>query len=477
MRALKALAIELGFVTPYYTATGWGGAVVLDNETLPVWGGYVDAPWERSAEEMPASENFLMKPFGNLYLTAELGGGLQVTEHRRTYPFDIDIEAQSICMLGSGANLLGYYMYHGGVNPESVNPDESLQESLATGYFSNLPIKSYDFEAPIHESGKLNGSYGKLKKIHLLTKSFGESIAPAKSYFPDIVPQSPEDMDTPRISARYNHDTGEGFLFVNNHQRLRKMKPIRNLEVRISLPDGSETVINNINCATDSCMVIPFGFIKTNAALLAKAGGNYYFYYDDEYNSEKPYFEYEKNGLEHKVILLTKAEAEKAYIFDDKLYISDKPLFEKKGEIYMLIGNSNEKVRIYGIDGEPTDIEVPAPKELCKTKVSFSEENNKVYNINLEINEVSTLNEIYLNIDFNGDKAELYSDGRLLTDWFSNGDDWNVALKRYGYPKDMQLVVYPFKENIYYDLPPKKGCGLVGVSTEAEYCIKIQNKM
>ena len=48
------------------------------------------------------------------YLTAELGGGLQVTARRRTYPYPEDIEAQTICMLGAGANLIGYYMYNGG---------------------------------------------------------------------------------------------------------------------------------------------------------------------------------------------------------------------------------------------------------------------------------------------------------------------------------------------------------------------------
>jgi hypothetical protein len=58
---------------------------------------------------------------------------------------------------------------------------------------------------------------------------------------------------------------------------------------------------------------------------------------------------------------------------------------------------------------------------------------------------------------------------RLLTDWFSNGDEWSVALKRYGYPDKLQLVVCPFVEKVYYDLPAKKGCELVGVNLEAEY--------
>ena len=98
MKSLKRLALKLGYEVPYYTATGWGGAIVLEGETLPVLGGYVDAPWAGHTHEMPACENFLMMSFrqdenigadlaidqgadctfskeDNPYLTAELGGG------------------------------------------------------------------------------------------------------------------------------------------------------------------------------------------------------------------------------------------------------------------------------------------------------------------------------------------------------------------------------------------------------------------
>ena len=164
MHTLRAMAEEKGLTAPYFSATGWGGAYVPEG-FLPVLGGYVDAPWANHTHELAASENFLFQPFhddANIasdfaegqsgftfdtskfpYLTAELGGGLQVTAHRRTYPYPEDIEAQTICMLGAGANLIGYYMYHGGVNPDGKY--STLQESKATGYANDLPVKSYDF--------------------------------------------------------------------------------------------------------------------------------------------------------------------------------------------------------------------------------------------------------------------------------------------------------------------------------------------
>lgn len=60
MMTLKRMAVAAGFRVPLYTATGWGGANVVDGEMLPVMGGYADAPWERSVERLPASPNFLL---------------------------------------------------------------------------------------------------------------------------------------------------------------------------------------------------------------------------------------------------------------------------------------------------------------------------------------------------------------------------------------------------------------------------------
>ena len=73
-----------------------------------------------------------------------------------------------------------------------------------------------------------------------------------------------------------------------------------------------------------------------------------------------------------------------------------------------------------------------------------------------------SLNDIFLELDFGGDKAELYADGRLIDDWFSNGEVWRVALRRYGFPQKLVLKVYPFDDKVYYDLEPKKGCRFNG---------------
>jgi len=52
--------------------------------------------------------------------------------------------------LGSGANWLGYYMYHG---------DRSPSASIAISNEYTVPRISYDFQAPVREYGQLNASY------------------------------------------------------------------------------------------------------------------------------------------------------------------------------------------------------------------------------------------------------------------------------------------------------------------------------
>ena len=83
----------------------------------------------------------------------------------------------------------------------------------------------------------------------------------------------------------------------------------------------------------------------------------------------------------------------------------------------------------------------------------------EVYELTLKYGKLpaDTLTEdVWLELDFGGDCARLYQDGKLLDDWFSNGELWRVALKRYGYPTKLTLELDPFKPDVYYDLPPKK---------------------
>lgn len=485
MRTLRAMAENKGLTAPYFSATGWGGAYVPES-FLPVLGGYVDAPWANHTHELAASENFLFQPFhddANIasdfaegqsgftfdtskspYLTAELGGGLQVTAHRRPYPYPEDIEAQTICMLGAGANLIGYYMYHGGVNPDGKY--STLQESKATGYANDLPVKSYDFQTCLRENGLPSESYYRLRKHHVFIKNTEELLAPAKAYLPENIPgpAGAEDMETLRAAFRYNEAVDCGFLFINNHQRKRKMTEkwiIPEAPLKFAVPSGEgekkQIVFDRLCVRTDAILVLPYNLpvviqgeelrlCRTNASFLGCFGEIYYFYTEEA--PEDVYFEW-SDGKDHAgaVKTLTTHDAEHfLYTGDEdggKVSLLPDLNFTEAGEVQMKdTGQAVESIQnVYGRT-EP-----------------------EVYELTLKYGKrpADTLTEdVWLELDFGGDCARLYQDGKLLDDWFSNGELWRVALKRYGYPTKLTLELDPFKPDVYYDLPPKRENRLAG---------------
>ena len=223
IRTLTRLAREIGFDAPYWTATGWGGYI---GDLLPVSGGYVEAPWDSSVEELPANDCFIFADKEHLpnigsyrfdparfpFLTAELGGGVQVTYNRRPRVSGTDTGASSLVKLGSGANLLGYYVYHGGTNP--VGERTTLQESRSVGNACDLPALSYDFQAPLREYGSAAESFREIRMLAMFLKDFGETLAPMDAEIPPDAPRDPEETATLRTAVRT--DGRSGFLFINN---------------------------------------------------------------------------------------------------------------------------------------------------------------------------------------------------------------------------------------------------------------------
>ena len=278
---LKKIARNAGLRVPFYTVTGWDGASIPPGAVLPVYGGYPDAPWDASIQKLPPSEVYAFRfgsrvtgdmgaiggtqaPTGNAanftldtpFMTAEMGGGMQVTYHRRPIVSADDIAAMMPVMLGSGVNLYGTYVFHGGENPDGKLT--TLQESLATHYANDLPQKTYDFEAPIGEFGDERESLLKLKTWNYFLNDFGPMLAPMQPHAPNVLPAGPRDLTVPRIAARTSGSSG--FLFVNNHVRDYPMPARDNFQVTIKLPgDKSVTLPSKpITLPADAYFVWPF---------------------------------------------------------------------------------------------------------------------------------------------------------------------------------------------------------------------------
>ena len=167
MKVLKTLAIKAGIETPLYTVTGWGNAAIIPKESLPVTAAYAYPTWTKTREPSPF---YLYKdmhknpdyapvrydPERYPAFAAELGGGIMATYGRRPIVPANSVDALINRCLGSGANGIGYYMYHGGSTPRGKN---NFMNDEAYGY----PKISYDFQAPIGEFGQTKASFHRLK--------------------------------------------------------------------------------------------------------------------------------------------------------------------------------------------------------------------------------------------------------------------------------------------------------------------------
>ena len=273
---LRQVAREEGLDAPFYTITGWDNAAIPSRDVLPLFGGYADGFWWRTLQDLPPTPNYFFTRIrceenvgddlqskrpeidamdaGYPYLTAEMGGGMAVAYHRRPLLSADDTAAMEVVKLGSGVVLYGYYMFHGGTNPEGKKT--TLQESQATGYPNDLPVKSYDFQAPLGEFGQMHPSYRVLKTLHLFLNDFGSSLAPMASYFPEHMPESKQDIRTPRVAARLEND--HGFVFVNNHERAHHLPERKNFQVELQLRSGVLAVPRKpINIPSDAYPIWP----------------------------------------------------------------------------------------------------------------------------------------------------------------------------------------------------------------------------
>ena len=281
---LKRLGQEVGLDAPIYTRTGWNqpkGRMPF-GEMVPLYGVYAEGFWDRVLTPMPAGywkgfhfSNFRMDDAtyseipgegGTLdppdaeqypYLTCEIGGGMMNSYHRRILVNPKDAESTTLIKLGSGSTLLGYYMYHGGVNPEGKLT--TLMESQATGYWNDMPVKNYDFQAPVGQYGQIRQQYHRLRRLHLFLHEWGPALAEMPATMPDQRPQGKNDFSTLRWCVR--SDGQSGFVFVNNYQRLLDMPPKKDVQFVINLPSGALTFPQNpVTIPSDACLVWPFNF-------------------------------------------------------------------------------------------------------------------------------------------------------------------------------------------------------------------------
>jgi hypothetical protein len=293
---LKRLAREAGLDVPLYTRTGWPGlgTPMPFGEIVPLYGVYAEGFWDRELTPMPGRIYWAGFQFSSLrtegafgtdipgeragrdgadvpkypYLSCEIGGGMMSSYHRRIVVNPLDSLSTTLVKLGSGGSSAGYYMYHGGENPDGKL--STLMESQATGMWNDMPVKNYDFQTALGQYGQIRPQYHLLRRLHLFLREWGPNLAGMSATMPEQRPRDRSDVNTLRWSVR-SDGTG-GFVFVNNYHRLKDLPAKEKTKFTVRLPAGAMTFPETpVTVPANDCFAWPFNLELGNGVLLSWA--------------------------------------------------------------------------------------------------------------------------------------------------------------------------------------------------------------
>ena len=469
LMALKNIALGIGFDLPFYTRTGWPELAkpVPFGEMLPLYGDYADGFWDKDIKECVGNyyKAFQFKNFRSStaigtdllgkqeekinkgdeqypYFTCELGGGMATAYHRRPYIYPEDTYSMALVKLGSGSNLLGYYMYHGGTNPEGrLHTLNEVQTSPATAN-NDMPVCTYDFQAPLGEFGQTNESYYRLRPLHLFMQDYGELLAPMEASFPS--PQNVQKGDDSALRWAYRSKDGKGFVFINNYERLQNLSAKKNVELevcgvklpKLTVPAGCMAVfpigIDGIRYATCQLVAHRNGMIymmqiKGIPSTICMQNGK-------TLKNVKP--KGANTPVYKNICLLTQEEAESLFLDSVAKYdVVGKVTFAKVKEAGSLRTVKKGRAKVAEAPGEQ-DWEQAA-----------------VYKIALDDADSQDARHL-LNIEYQGDCARLYADGRLVADNFQYGRPFLYGLWRLpAGVKELELRILPMQSDMPVYLP------------------------
>ena len=499
--ALKKIANNIGFDLPFYTRTGWPelATPVPFGEMLPLYGDYADGFWERSLAEtagnyykafhfrapsLPAegamgdmggerlkvdggvmkADAEGMKADQYPYFTCELGGGMMTAYHRRPYLYPEDAYSMAVVKLGSGSNLLGYYMYHGGTNPEGKTWLNEMQRTLVTNY-NDLPVKTYDFQAPLGEFGQANPHYYLLRKLHLFMHDFGELLAPMEAVFPCQQDIPKGDDSFLRWSYRtvggqqaQSGTSNSAFVFYNNYERLQPLTDKRNIQFNVC---GVLFPRKPITVPANSIGILPVN-IPVGKHLLRYATAQLVAQRTDSVTGTVRVWLQQLPGIPTEICINGKT------LSHVKVKGPEKAVYSAPGLQLFLI-NEQQAGHLF----LPSVTLHPSPVTLYPEKIQSASQPRTitigvqkvaeeptdddfsraaVYRIPLPA-DLSREGKL-IDIDYQGDCARLYAGGQLIDDNFYNGRHFQYALWRLPAEcSELELRILPLQEQMPVYLP------------------------
>ena len=395
------------------------------------------------------------------YFTCELGGGMATAYHRRPYVYPEDAYSMALVKLGSGSNLLGYYMYHGGTNPEGkLHTLNECQTSPGTAN-NDLPVCTYDFQAPLGEFGQTYPQYYMLRPLHLFMHDYGELLAPMEAHFP--TPQDlkrgqdeqlrwavriAEPLPSPQKEGQGGGTVTSAFIFVNNYERLQRLTAKRNVVLeaggvklpKLTIPAGTMAIfpvnVDGIRYATaqlvarrnDKIYMMQIPGIPTTISM----------------QDGKTLKNVKPKGINTPIYknihLITQSEAEHLFLPQDGHAANSQ---------FSIANCQLKKTKEAGplrtiVKGKAKVAEAPSEQDWQQAAI---------YKIGLP-SHLSHLASHLLAITYQGDCARLYANGKLIADNFQYGRPFLYGLWRL--PKgctELELRILPWQPDSPIYLP------------------------
>ncbi len=463
LMALKAKALEIGYDLPFYTRTGWPKlrSPIPFGEMVPLYGDYADGFWDRHLKETTGNyyKAFNFKGFRSStaiateqlgeqkaeiaksdadypYFTCELGGGMMQAYHRRPMTYPQDAYSLAVVKLGSGSNLLGYYMYHGGTNPEGKESYLNEHQGTPGVNYNDMPCKNYDFDAPLGEFGQPNAHYYRLRKLHLFLQDFGEMLAPMEASFP--MNQDRRKGDDSSLRWSYRTDGERAFVFVNNYERLQKLTDKKDITFTVgktTFPAAPITVPANTACIFP---VNVAGLDYATAQLIAQRDGKVILEQIPGIPTEL--------SIDGKVMTNVAAKG-LAEPVAKNIYLIDSATAERYGLPQAEPAAAPEQVaftKVKEAAPEPRTIAMGSQKVAAQPSDADFEK-AAVYTIKLPAERANRL----LKIAYRGDVARLYANGKLVADQFYYGKPMLLGLWRL--PEgvnELELKILPLQKDM-----------------------------
>ncbi|MBB3108155.1 hypothetical protein FHS18_000183 [Paenibacillus phyllosphaerae] len=415
----------------------------------------------------------------------EMAGGMQVSYNARPFVPADSVEAMTLVKLASGSNLVGYYMYHGGSNPvgkkgylnEQFLPKVSYDYQSPLGEFGRIG-ESYD---RIRSLSLFLESFGSILAPMTTILPDGQSNIEAT------------DTEALRWCVRHNDGAGFVFLNNFQDHVAMSERPFRiELETScgpVSFPKEGEAVLpaNTGVVLPFHLDLHGVSLISATAQLLTEVradGEHVIFFYahhgltpeyvvaksslsaidthdgqvsenEDHYvirpvvGKNKSISLRTADGNQVRFVTLSRQEALQIYRFDlwgqPTVVISDGPVIAHHNQLVCSSpGSSSIAVSLF-----------PAPKSEMRTNtgqtVPFQAE-GLFHTYTLEFSAYvpqititnpteksallqfagdwpSHVEDVWLEIDYDGDVAEAFLNGKLLTDHIHYGKTWSIGLK------------------------------------------------